>query len=1057
MAVLSIANTLIRRPVLATVLSLLMLLVGAIALPRLPIEQLPELAPVQLQVTAQYPGADAETVEKTVTTILEREINGVEGIDYISSNSTSTGESTIKVVFLPGQDRNAAQVNLQNKVAIAQPQLPPQVNQLGVTVTAQSPSALLVYRFYSEDDRYDPLFLHNYVDLLILDEIKRIAGVGSARIFGAGKYAMRLWLNPSALARQGLTPEEVVAALKEQNIQIGGGALGAPPSQANQSYQLTVRLPNRLSAPQQFEEVVLKVAANGQLVRFKDVGRVELGSENYSLDVKTDQHPAAGLLVYQLPGSNALQVATAIRNRMAALQPDFPPGFRAEIVFDTTEFVRVSLQELLVTLALAIALVLLMLFIFLQDWHATLIPAIAIPVSLIGSLGFLLAFGFSINTLTLFGLILATGLVVDDAIIVVEAIASKITQGMRPRLAALDAMAELSGAVLSTSLVLMAVFIPVAFFPGTSGQIYQQFALTIVFTVLISTVNALSFSPAMAALLLRPVALTSAPGPLGRLFRGFNHTLRRVILAYGQTLRRVMRWRYGVVGLFIAGVALMGLMLKLVPGGFVPAEDQGYLIGVVQAPDGVSLAYTQAVMARSQAILAEFPEIKSTFLISGFSFDGAAPNRGVFFATLTPWHQRPGARASVFGLLPRLNQALATLQQARVVAFNAAPVPGFSPTNGLEMQLQDRSGGQLSLEEFFKNSQEIMAVANQSPAADGVFSSFSASTPQIQVDFDRDRLKTLGIDLAAAQSTLGTYLGSQYINDFSFGGRNYRVLLQADAPFRNDPEDIGTIYLRSRDGTLVSMAALSSQKEITGPATISHFNLVRSIKVEGQPAPSASSGQLIRAMTAAYDQAALPSVGLAWQGSAREELAAGGAAAVLFGLGLGVVFLVLAAQYESYIDPIIILLAVPLAVLGALVVLWLRGLTLNIYAQVGLVMLIGLASKNAILIVEFANQARGQGLGLVPAAINASQQRFRPIIMTSIASLAGFFPLLTATGAGSASRWAVGYTVFGGLLVATLLSLLVVPVFYVLLKGMVERCWPSANPAVENQPQPDQQ
>ncbi len=1034
MAVLSIADNFIRRPVLATVITLLILLVGSIALPRLPIEQLPELAPVQLQISAQYPGADAETVEKTVTNVLEREVNGVEGIDYITSSSTNTGDSTIKVVFLPGQDKNLAQVNLQNKVAIAQPQLPPEVNQLGVTVAAQSPSTLLVYRFYSDDDRYDGLFLNNYVDLFILDEIKRIHGVGSAQIFGAGKYAMRLWVDPPALTRQGLTPADVVAALQEQNIQIGGGAIGAPPNQANQAYQLTVRLPGRLTEVEEFENIILKVASNGELVRFKDVGRVELGSENYSLDVRTDQHPAAGLLVYQLPGSNALDVATAIRERMVALQPAFPPGFKAEIVFDTTEFVRVSLQEVLATLAQAIALVLLILFVFLQDWRATLIPAIAIPVSLIGTLGFLLAFGFSINSLTLFGFILATGLVVDDAIIIVEAIAAKIAQGMRPRLAALDAMAELSGAVISTSLVLMAVFIPVAFFPGTTGKIYQQFALTIAFTVLVSTVNALSFSPAMAALLLR--SGDRVPGPLGWFFSRFNNSLTLVILRYRQAVSRLIRQRYGVVALFVAGIALMGMMLKLVPTGFVPAEDQGYFIGIVQAPDGVSLSYTQTVMAKTNTILADFPEIKSTFLISGFSFDGAAPNRGVFFATLKPWDQRQGARASVFGLLPRVNQALEAIQEARVIAFNAAPVPGFSPTNALEMQLQDRSGGQLSIEDFLANSLEVMGLANQSPASAGVFSSFTASTPQIQVDIDRDRLKALKIDLAEAQSTLSTYLGSRYINDFNFGGRNYRVLLQADAPFRNDPADIRNIYLRSRDGTLVSLGAVSNQTEISGPSTISHFNLFRSIKLEGQPTPQSSSGQLIAAMTAAHDQAALPSVGMAWQGTAKEELASGGAAGIIFGLGLAVVFLVLAAQYENYIDPIIILLTVPLAVLGALLSLWLRGLTLNVYAQVGLVMLIGLASKNAILIVEFANQARQQGLALVPAAINASQQRFRPIVMTSMASLAGFFPLLIATGAGSSSRWAVGYTVFGGLLVATLLSLLVVPVLYVVFKGL---------------------
>jgi len=1037
MALLSIADTFIRRPVLATVVTVLILLVGGIAIPLLPIEQLPELAPVQVQVTASYTGADAATVENTVTNVLEREINGVEGMDYLTSSSTNTGQSTINIVFRPGQDKDLAQVNVQNRVAVAQPQLPGEVNDLGVTVRAQSPSTLLVYRFYTEDDRYDALFLNNYVDLFILDEVKRINGVGNAQIFGAGRYAMRLWLDPAALAKQGLTPGDVAKALQEQNIQIGGGAIGAPPSPSDQSYQFTVRLPGRLSEAREFENLILKVGAGGNLVRLRDVGRAELGSENYGFAVKADDHLAAGLLVYQLPGSNALDVANAIRERVKELEPSFPPGLKAEIVFDTTDFVKVSLREVVVTLVQAIALVLLILFVFLQSWRATVIPAIAIPVSLVGAMGFLLLFGFSINSLTLFGCILATGLVVDDAIVIVEAISAKIDQGMRPRLAALDAMGELSGAVISTSLVLMAVFIPVAFFPGTTGKIYQQFALTIAFTVLVSTLNALSFSPAMAALLLRSSG-SDRGGRLDWFFQRFNDLLARVIEGYRRLVGGLIRARYLVLTLFVAGLVLLVGMFRLIPTGFVPPEDQGYFIGIVQAPDGVSLPYTQAVMAKTNTLLSEFPEIKSTFLIAGFGFDGAAPNRGIFFATLTPWDQRQGMRSSVFGLLPRVNQALQGIQEARVIAFNAAPVPGFSPTGALEMQLLDRSGGQLTIDDFLANSQEVIAAANQSPAAAGVFTQFTASAPQIQVDLDRDRLKAIDVDLAEAQSALGTYLGSRYVNDFSFGGRNYRVFIQADAPFRDNPADIEAIYVRSKSGTMISLAEVVNRQELVGPATINHFNLFRSIKLEGQPAPGASTGQLIQAMTQAHAQAALPSVGQAWQGTAKEELASGGAAGIIFGLGLAVVFLVLAAQYENYVDPIIILLTVPLAILGALIFLSLRGLALNVYAQVGLVMLIGLASKNAILIVEFANQARAQGLGLVPAAINAAQQRFRPIVMTSISSLAGFFPLLVATGAGSSSRWSVGYTVFGGLLVATVLSLLVVPVLYVVLKGLAD-------------------
>jgi HAE1 family hydrophobic/amphiphilic exporter-1 len=1046
MALFSIAGNFIRRPVLTTVCSLLIILGGAIAIPLLPIEQLPEIAPLQIQVASNYNGADAETVESTVTEVLEREINGVEGMEFITSSSTNTGQSTINVVFDSGRDRDIAQVNVQNRVSRADPLLPPQVSQLGVTVSAQSPSILLVYRFFSDDDRYDGLFLNNYADLFILDEMRQIDGVGNAEVFGAGRYAMRLWLDPSAMASQQLTPSDVVTALREQNIQVGGGSIGGPPSSSDQAFQYTVLLPGRLQEVTEFENLVIKVGSGGNLVRLRDVGRAELGAQSYSVDARTQGKVAAGLLVYQLPGSNALDVAKGVRDRMAELRESFPPGFRAELVFDTTDFVRVSLKEVMITLAMAIALVLLILFLFLQDWRATIVPAVAIPVSLIGAMAFLLLFGFSINTLTLFGCILASGLVVDDAIVIVEAIAAKIDQGMRPRLAALDAMQELSGAVVSTSLVLMAVFIPVAFFPGSTGKIYQQFALTIAFTVLISTFNALSFSPTMSALLLRPVDPSRRGGPLAGFFNRFNAGLVWIIERYRRLVQVLIRLRYGVLVLFAVGLVMMVGMLRLVPTGFVPEEDQGYFLGIVQAPDGVSLEYTKAVMAQADTLISQFPEVTSTFMLSGFGFDGPSPNRGVFFATLAPWEERPGRESSAMALVPKVNGALSSIQEAVVLAFNAPPVPGFSPTGALEMQLQDRSGGQMNIDQFLANANQIMGVANQSPASRGVFTQFTASSPQIKVDIDRDRLQALNVDFNEALTTVSTYLGSRYVNDFTSGGRNYRVYVQADENFRNQPSDIAAFYVRSRQGTLVPMGEFATLSEVVGPSTINHFNLLRSIKLEGLSAPGASTGQLIQAMTAAHAQAALPVVGMDWQGTAREELASGGMSGIIFGLGVLVVFMVLAAQYENYMDPVIILLTVPLAILGALVFLYLRGLDLNVYAQVGMVMLIGLASKNAILIVEFANQARSQGLGLAAAATVAAEQRFRPIIMTAISSLVGFFPLLIATGAGSASRWAVGYTVFGGLLVSTVLSLLLVPVLYVVLKGLEERLWPGDGP-----------
>ncbi|MGB5972735.1 MAG: efflux RND transporter permease subunit, partial [Nodosilinea sp.] len=557
--------------------------------------------------------------------------------------------------------------------------------------------------------------------------------------------------------------------------------------------------------------------------------------------------------------------------------------------------------------------------------------------------------------------------------------------------------------------------------------------------------NALTFSPAMSALLLRPTAGRQG-GPLGGFFAWFNRQLGRIIERYRKVVQGLIRLRYAVLAVFVVGILLMVGMLRLVPTGFVPEEDQGYFLGIVQAPDGVSLEYTKGVMAQADTLISQFPEVTSTFMLSGFGFDGPSPNRGVFFATLAPWADRRAPASTVTGLLPQVNGALSGIQEALVIAFNAPPVPGFSPTGALEMQLQDRSGNQMSIDHFLGNAYEIMGLANQSPASMGVFTQFTASSPQVQVDVNRDRLKALDVDIDAALGTVGTYLGSSYVNDFTSGGRNYRVYVQAEEEFRNEPSDINSIYVRSRQGTMVPVGEVVTLSEVAGPSTINHFNLLRSIKLEGMPAPGASSGQLIEAMAEAHAQAALPVVGQAWQGTAREEIASGGLANIIFGLGVLVVFLVLAAQYENYVDPIIILLTVPLAVLGALIFLFLRGLDLNIYAQVGLVMLIGLASKNAILIVEFANQARSQGLGLVPAAIAAAEQRFRPIIMTAISSLVGFFPLLIATGAGSASRWSVGYTVFGGLLVATVLSLLVVPVLYVVLKGTAERILPGDGP-----------
>lgn len=1038
MAIFSIADGFIRRPVLATVCTLIILLAGAIAIPLLPINNLPDIAPIQVVTTSNFTGADSETVENLVTTALERQINGVEDMEYISSTSSNNGVSSISVYFSTGTDKNINQVNVQNRAAIAEPSLPEEVRQLGVTTLARSSSILQVYGFASENDEYDSVFLSNYVDLFVIDQIKRIPGVGDVSIVGERKYAMRLWLDPNALASRGLTAVDVSNALRSQNLQVGAGAIGQAPTKKEQPYTFTVRVQGRLKEVSEFENLVLRTDANGTLIKVKDVGRVELGAQDYTTSALVNGKSGVALLIYQLPGSNALDVASAVEEKMAELEQNFPPGMVVTINYDTTPFVEVSIEEVLHTLLEAIFLVVLVIFIFLQDWRATIIPAIAAPVSLVGALVFALVFGFSLNTLTMFGLVLATGLVVDDAIVVVEGIAAKLEQGMSPRQAAFDAMRELTGALIATSLVLMAVFVPVSFFPGSTGIMYRQFALIIVFSIAISTFNALSFTPSMAAILLRRQSEEEGRGPLAWFFRQFNRGFGWVVERYRSIVSVLIRIRFLVLGVFIAGLALTAFVYSSVPGGFVPEEDQGLLVGIVQAPTGVSLAYTEDVANDIYQTLSQLEEVERTVIISGFGFNGNGTDQATFFVRLKPWEERHGQEHSASALIAKLNQEFANNDKGLIITFNTPAVPGFSSTGGFEFQLQDRTGGRLTIDEFLQAARDIIAKANQNPALRGVFTQFNTSTPQLQVDINRDRLEELNVDYGQAMQTLGAYLGSQYVNDFTFGPRSYRVYIQADEPYRDAPDDIGKIYIRSQDNNLVRLSDLATITPITGPQIISHFNLFRTIKIQGSPAPGYSSGQAIQAMEQIFRETAQPGLGFEWTGLSREEIKSGGQAGLIFGLGLIVVFLVLAAQYENYIDPLIILLTVPLAILGAMTFVSFRQLVNDVYCQIALVMLIGLASKNAILIVEYANQSREQGMSIVQAAIHAAEQRFRPILMTAAAALVGFWPLVVATGAGAASRVSLGTAVFGGLLVATVLSFLLVPVLYVIIKSLAD-------------------
>lgn len=1031
MGLFSISTNFIKRPVLTTVCTIIILLLGGVCIPLLPINYLPDISPISISVNSSYTGADAETVENTVTSVLEREINGVENMDYMTSQSFA-GNSSISVFFPSNTDRNINQVNVQNRVAQALSRLPSPVQQLGVTTKAASTSILQVLGFYAENGEYDSLFISNYVDLNIIDTIRRVPGVGDAFIFGQKETSMRIWLDPNALAARGLTTLDVISAIRAQNIVIGAGSIGQEPVPEGQSIVLPLRINAGLESAAEFDNIVVKTTDNGALVRLRDVGRAELGAEHYLSDAYVSGREGVGIAIYQLPGSNALDVAANIQEAMAGLRQNFPPGFKDTLVFDTTEFINVSIKNVFITLLQAVSLVIIIIFAFLQDWRTTIIPAVAIPVALVGALAFAFIMGFSLNSLTLFGLILATGLVVDDAIVIVEAVTAKMEQGLTAKEAAFESMNELAGAVVSTSLVLFAVFIPVAFFPGTTGALYQQFALIIAFAVLVSTFNALSFSPSMAAILLRPKQETG--GPLGWFFDKFNQLNAWILERYKDLIDVLIRIRYVVMAVFVAGLVLTVYMFGVVPTGFVPTEDQGALIGIVQGPDGVSLDYTNRILERVNGVLLETPEVQETFTVSGSGLEGNGPNQGMFFARLKSWSDRPGREGSVGAVAQRLNAQFSQIQEAIVAVFPPPTIPGFSATGEQEMQLQDRTGGQLTIDDFLGNANEILAAANADPAIARARTQFTAGTPQLEIDIDRDRLAALNVDFQQAMQTIGGAIGSSYVNDFILDGQSYRVFLQAEGDFRNSSDDIENFHVRSRTGQMVPISDLATITPFTGPQIITRYNAFRSIKI--QATPTSSSGAAIAAVDTAVQDNKLPGVEGDWIGLAKEQIAAGSLGALIFLFGIIMVFLTLSAQYESYVDPIIILLTVPLAMLGALLFLGVRGLLNDVYANVALVMLIGLASKNAILIVEFANQGLEEGLTIVKAAQRAAEERFRPILMTAVSSLVGFFPLVVATGAGAASQITIGTTLFGGLLISTVLSFLFVPVLFVVIKSL---------------------
>ena len=1026
-------DTFIRRPILASVCSLVLILAGAIAIPTLPIAQFPELSPPQVQVIAFYNGANAQTVETGVTIPLEQAINGVEGMQYMTSTSGNDGTCAITITFEVSRNLDVAAVDVQNRISQAEGRLPNEVKQVGISVAKVSTNFVLAAAAYAEHGEYDPLFISNYVDRFVIDELKRVPGVGNVIVFGVGRYAMRLWLDPDRLAGRNITAGEVVQALREQNVQVAAGAVGQQPARPGQTFQISVRAAGRLTDPVEFDNVILKRATDGALVRVKDVARTELGAESYGTASRYQARDAVGIGVLQLPTANSLQVFRDVSAEIDRLSRRFPPGMKVDVAFETTSVVSESIREVVTTLAQAIALVVLVMFLFLQNWRTTLIPAITIPVALIGTFAFVKLFGFSINTLTLFGITLATGLVVDDAIVVIENIERHIHDYHRPASeAASTAMSEVTGAVIATALVLAAVFVPVAFFPGTTGRLYQQFALTIAVSMAISAFCALTLTPALAALL-----LAKAEKPKGAFFRGVNRVIDGGTASLVRALRRLVRARALVTLLFLLLLAATYWVYTRVTTGFVPDEDQGYVMILIQAPQGASLEYTMNVVRQTERIMQRLPESERMFAAGGFSFAGSAPNQGIVFVQLKDFPERRRPEQSARAIVGRLYGEFSAITGAMVLPFLPPSIPSLAVFGGFTYELLDQSGG--PIENLAAAAQQIIGQGNATPGLTALFTQFTANDPQLVVDIDREQAKSVGMSLGDITETMQVLLGSSYVNDFDFNNRSYRVYVQADQQFRSTPSDIERYYVRTSAGSMMPLSNVVSVRESTAPQSINHFNLFRSAEINGSAAPGFSSGQALAVMQQLSDRALPQGFSYAWSGLSLEEVKAGGQSAIIFGLGLLLVYLTLAAQYESVTLPFIILLSVPLAILGALGAQWARGLIDDVYCQIGLVMLIGLSAKNGILVVEFAEQLRARGLTIAEAAVEAARIRLRPILMTSLAFILGVMPLVVASGAGREARHSVGTAVAGGMIASTFLNLAFIPVLYVVVKSLGRR------------------
>jgi len=1024
----------IKRPVFAAVISIVITVIGMVALLNMPISRYPDLAPPTIQISAGYPGADAKTVADTVAATLEKEINGVEGMLYMASVSGNDGSMNLTVTFKPGTDLDTANVLIQNRVAKAEPRLPEEVKRTGVIVRKRSTDTVMFISLTSPGGSYDAAYLSNYANLRVRDELSRVPGVGDVTVFGVGEFAMRLWLDPDLLRARNLAATDVIAAIREQNVQVAAGRIGAAPSTPGTAFEYILSTQGRLAEVEEFENIIVHTADEGGTIRLRDVARVELGSDSYAIDSRLNGSASATFAIYQMPGSNLIDVATGVRSKMDELSANFPTDVSARVVYDATDVITASIREVVITLFATLILVVLTVYVFLQNFRATLIPTITIPISLIGTFTVLLALGFSLNILTLFGLVLVIGIVVDDAIIVVENTFVHLEKGLSGQEAAAAAMKEVSGPIVATTLVLLAVFVPTAAMSGITGTMFQQFAATIAIATVFSSINALTLSPALCGILLKP----GQSEPRG-FFKLFNRSIEASNTGYRKIVRLSLRFApVGVLAfLLVAGGSMLGL--KSLPTGFVPQEDEGYCMIGVQLPDGATLERTLAVMAKVEQIVASTEGIADCVTITGYSvIDGAAAaNTGFAVVTFKNWSERGNKSLHQDAIIQDIQRKLFSIQEAFAFAFAMPSLPGVGVTGGFTFMLQDKGGA--GLDQLQAVAAEIIASANADSSIAGTRTTFRASVPQIYVDIDREQVKRTGTSMAEVFSTMQVHLGSAYVNDFTLFDRVFKVIAQADAPFRAQPEDINALHVRGADGRMIPLGAVAELKNVLGPQNITRFNMMPAVKILGGPAPGASSGQAMDAMERIATTTLPASMGYSWSElSFQEKQAATGLVAV-FGFAILMVYLVLAAQYESWSLPVSVCLSVPTALLGAVLFVKLRGFENNIYTQIGIILLIAMATKTAILLTEFAKLKRDEGMDIFDSAVEAVRLRFRAVMMTALSFILGVTPLLIAAGAGAESRKILGTAVFGGMLFATAISLAAVPMLYFVVQKITER------------------